>query len=350
MEEAELLVSRQGGVGRIRLNRPRALNSLTLDMVRLFTQALRAFGRDPEIVAVLVTGEGDRGLCAGGDIRALYDGRHGDRNHYRTFWREEYELNALIAAFAKPYVVLMDGLVMGGGVGISAHGNCRVVTERTRLAMPETGIGFIPDVGGTWLLSRAGGLGAYMAFSGAMVSGADAIAAGLADFSVSSDQTQALIARLQRIQSARQAQDIVHEFHYELEAGELAPHKAMLDEAMTGASVEEILARLSQQGSGMALAAASRIAGNSPTSLKVTYALLSAAKGANLHACLVREFRAGCSLLASHDLYEGIRAAIIDKDRTPRWRPPTLAEVTEASVTRILEGDGSPEPSFFDDA
>ncbi|MGE5368087.1 MAG: enoyl-CoA hydratase/isomerase family protein, partial [Chloroflexota bacterium] len=136
MEESQLLVSRHGGLGHIRLNRPRALNSLTLDMVRLFTQALKAFARDPDIVSVLVTGEGDRGLCAGGDIRALYDLRDGDKNHYRVFWREEYELNALIASFAKPYVVLMDGLVMGGGVGISAHGNCRVVTERTRLAMP----------------------------------------------------------------------------------------------------------------------------------------------------------------------------------------------------------------------
>jgi enoyl-CoA hydratase len=346
MEQAEILLSRHGGVGRIRLNRPHALNSLTLDMVRLFTQALQDFERDPEIVAVLVTGEGDRGLCAGGDIRELYEGRLGDKNHYRTFWREEYELNALISSLKKPYVVLMDGLVMGGGVGISAHGSHRVVTERTRLAMPETGIGFVPDVGGTWLLSRAGGLGAYMAFSGATVSGADAIAAGLADFPVHSAHRQKLIERLQLIQFAGQVREVLLEFHHELEAGELARHKPTLDQLMTGATVEEILARLSSDGSQIALAAASRIGRNSPTSLKVTHALLGAAKGASLETCLVREFRAACSLLESHDLYEGIRAAIIDKDKAPRWRPSSLEEVTEASVKRILEGDGSPEPTF----
>lgn len=347
MEESQLLVSRHGGLGHIRLNRPRALNSLTLDMVRLFTQALKAFARDPDIVSVLVTGEGDRGLCAGGDIRALYDLRDGDKNHYRVFWREEYELDALIASFAKPYVVLMDGLVMGGGVGISAHGNCRVVTERTRLAMPETGIGFIPDVGGTWLLSRAGGPGIYMALSGATISGADAIAAGLADFSVRSEELRLLIERLQGVGHARDVKGAVNEFHCELETGELARHKATLDQAMMGATVEEILSRLSVTGSSFTTLAASEIKKRSPTSLKVTLALLrEAAKSTSLETCLVREFRAACRLLESHDLYEGIRAAIVDKDRMPGWRPPTLSEVTEAAVAEILAGDGSPEPSF----
>lgn len=347
MEESQLLVSRHGAIGRIRLNRPRALNSLTLEMVRRFTQALVGFERDQDIVAVLVTGEGDRGLCAGGDIRALYDLRHGDKNHYRTFWREEYELNALIASFAKPYVVLMDGVVMGGGVGVSAHGNCRIVTERTRLAMPETGIGFIPDVGGTWLLARAGGPGIYMALSGATISGPDAIAAGLADCFVRSEDLERLVEMLQGAECLRHITDTVDTFRRTFEMGELSRHKPMLDETMTGATVEEILARLSQDGSPFARLAATEIERKSPSSLKVTHALLGeAARSKSLQSCLVREYRAACSLLESHDLYEGIRAAIIDKDRSPHWRPPILKEVTEAAVETILKGDGSAEPSF----
>ena len=164
MSETDLLISRVGHLGSIRLNRPKALNSLTLGMVRDFTRALDEFGSDAGVYAVLVMGEGERGLCAGGDIRALYDLPGGERNSFKAFWREEYELNARIASFPKPYVVLMDGVVMGGGVGISAHGNRRVATERTRLAMPETGIGFIPDVGGSWLLTAMAGRRVHGAF------------------------------------------------------------------------------------------------------------------------------------------------------------------------------------------
>ena len=186
MSETDLLISRIGHLGSIRLNRPKALNSLTLGMVRGFARALDEFGLDASIHAVLVTGEGERGLCAGGDIRALYDLPGAQRNSFKAFWREEYELNARIASFPKPYVAVMDGVVMGGGVGVSAHGNRRVATERTRLAMPETGIGFIPDVGGSWLLTRDGGVGVYMALSGASVTAADAIHVGLADLMINS--------------------------------------------------------------------------------------------------------------------------------------------------------------------
>ena len=194
MSETDLLISRIGHLGSIRLNRPKALNSLTLGMVRGFARALDEFGLDASIHAVLVTGEGERGLCAGGDIRALYDLPAAERDSFKAFWREEYELNARIASFPKPYVAVMDGVVMGGGVGVSAHGNRRVATERTRLAMPETGIGFIPDVGGSWLLTRDGGAGVYMALSGASVTAADAIHVGLADLMINSGD----IARLRQ--------------------------------------------------------------------------------------------------------------------------------------------------------
>jgi len=198
MSESDVLVSRVGRLGHIRLNRPKALNSLTLEMVRRFARALDEFGGDEGTIAVLVTGAGERGLCAGGDIRGLFDWLGAGEHPYKQFWREEYRLNARIASFPKPYVVLMDGIVMGGGVGVSAHGNRRLVTERTRLAMPETGIGFIPDVGASWLLTRDGGAGVYMGLSGATVGPADAIFLGFADLCIDSGDIVRLISCLEQ--------------------------------------------------------------------------------------------------------------------------------------------------------
>jgi enoyl-CoA hydratase len=345
MADEELLVSRCGALGHIRLNRPKALNSLTLGMVRVFTRALDEFGADPEIAAVLVTGEGERGLCAGGDIRALHGLREGDKSHYKTFWREEYALNARIAAFAKLYVVIMDGLVMGGGVGISAHGNRRIVTERTRLAMPETGIGFIPDVGGTWLLTRDGGAGVYMALSGAIVSAADALHVGLADSFIESRRISELVQQLSRLASPGDVDAILEDFARPHLPSALAFNRETLDNAMAGDSVEEILASLHAADSIFARAAAKEIAEKSPLSLKVTLALLKAARIADrLETCLAHEYRAACRLLETHDLYEGIRAAVIDKDRAPKWRPASLAEIDDATVAGIILGDGAPDP------
>jgi enoyl-CoA hydratase len=347
MEQGELLVSREGRIGRIRLNRPKALNSLTLEMVRLFTRALRDFASDPAIVAVLVTGEGERGLCAGGDIRRLYDLRDGDKSYYRDFWREEYQLNAMIAAFEKPYIALMDGLVMGGGVGVSAHGNCRIVTERTRLAMPEASIGFAPDVGGTWLLARAGSAGVYMALSGAMVTAADALHLGLADVLIDSRDIDAVIQRLADIRERRDVNVALKNFARQPGPSELAQNRETLEQAMSADRVEDILAALAASESAFARKAASAIGRNSPTSLKTTHALLKRARKAeSLEQCLINEFRAACGLMGTHDLYEGIRAAIVDKDRSPKWRPATLAEVDEAAVARILAGDGGADPVF----
>ena len=346
MDAAELVISRHGRIGRVRLNRPKALNSLTPGMVRAFSTALRAFATDPEIVAVLVTGEGDRAFCAGGDIRALYDLREQDKEPYRTFWREEYRLNAMIARFPKPYVVLMDGVVMGGGVGVSAHGNCRIVTERTRLAMPEATIGFIPDVGGTWLLTRrAGGAGVYMALSGETVTGADAIHVGLADVEIPSSSVERLVESVLRLDRPEDIREILATLAQPPRRGALERHKDILDHAMQGRDVNEILDRLRSSGAPFAEAAASRIAANSPTSLVVTLRLLGmATKAPRLEDCLTNEFRAACRLLESHDLYEGIRAALIDKDKDPRWLPASLEEVDDGSVTAILAGDGTPDP------
>lgn len=346
-QEEELLVSRERRLGRIRLNRPKALNSLTLDMVRRFTQALVEFAADPDIVAVLVTGEGERGLCAGGDIRTLYECRNGAGDGYKTFWREEYALNARIAAFPKPYVVLMDGVVMGGGVGVSAHGNRRVVTERTQLAMPETRIGFTPDVGGTWLLTRKNGAGVYMALSGVTIGATDAVHVGLADVTINSQQIPDLSERLSFVTTVDDVHSALDAFAVAQLPGELQQHKDEFNRAMSADSVERIIDGLRVSGSTFGRKAADEISRNSPTSLKVTHALLKRAMTADrLETCLINEYRAACSLLEGHDLYEGIRAALIDKDRTPKWRPASLEDVDQAAVLKILEGRGDPEPAF----
>ncbi|MGA8170139.1 MAG: 3-hydroxyisobutyryl-CoA hydrolase [Methylocystis sp.] len=347
MSETELLISRIGHLGSIRLNRPKALNSLTFGMVRSFSRALDSFGLDPGVHAVLVTGEGERGLCAGGDIRALYDLRGAERDAFKAFWREEYELNARIASFPKPYVVVMDGVVMGGGVGISAHGNRRVATERTRLAMPETGIGFIPDVGGSWLLTRDGGAGVYMALSGASVTAADAIHVDLADLLIDSSDIPRLRDDLGRIERVEDVDKVLSSLTRAPGEGALARHKPLLDVAMAQDRVEDIIAALEADGSDFARHAASEIARKSPTSLRLTHELLKRASRADdLQSCLVNEFRVARRLLQSHDLFEGIRAAIIDKDREPRWSPATLAQVEDETIAAMLRGNGDAEPAF----
>ncbi len=267
--EDEILIARRGHLGTILLNRPKALNSLTLPMVRGFTAALESFAIDPDIYAVWVSGAGERGLCAGGDIRALYETREGGRDEFKRFWREEYELNARIASFPKPYVVIMDGVVMGGGVGVSAHGSHRIVTERTRLAMPETGIGFIPDVGGTWLLTRNGGAGIYMALSGAVVNAADAIYVGLADIAIDSASIPELERRLSTIRVASEVDAILANFAATPSGGVLANNGPLLDRAMQQDRVEDIVDALIVDRSSFAQDAAREIQKKSPTSLKV---------------------------------------------------------------------------------
>lgn len=344
---SDLLVSRNGRLGRIRLNRPRALNSLTLEMARCFSDALDQFGMDPEICAILVDGAGERGLCAGGDIRRLYDARNGDTEHYKCFWRAEYELNARIASFPKPYVVVMDGVVMGGGVGVSAHGDRRIVTERTRLAMPETRIGFFPDVGGSWLLTRKGGAGVYMALSGATIAAGDAIHIGLADVMIESRNLPELERRLAGIRAPEDIEEILRDLARTPPPGALEQHREMLDAAMAQDRVEDILAALESQEEAFARQAAADIARNSPTALKVAQALLARARTADrLETCLTQEFRAACKMLTTHDLYEGVRAAIVEKDKNPRWAPATLDEIDDATVDDILEGTGDPGPVF----
>lgn len=318
------------GVGLLTLNRPKAINSLTWPMVTAMTAALSAWADDPAVSAVVLRGAGERGLCAGGDVVAIYHSAKADGADARRFWYDEYLLNAQIGRYPKPYVSLMDGIVMGGGVGVGAHANTRVVTDTTKMAMPEVGIGFIPDVGGTYLLSRAPGqLGLHAALTEAPFSGADAIALGFADHYVPHDTlgrfTAAIIA--DGVSAALDAHAIAPP------STQLAAHRDWIDECYAHDSVGDIVAALAAHSSADANAAADLIATRSPIACAVTLeSVRRAAKLATLEDVLVQEFRVSVASLRTHDLVEGIRAQLVDKDRNPQWSPASLAQVTLADI------------------
>jgi enoyl-CoA hydratase len=345
--EPQTLVDRDGTLGRIRLNRPRALNSLTLEMVRDISAALDLFEHDPTIAAVLVTGEGERGLCAGGDIRAIYDAGKAGSELPATFWREEYRLNARIERYPKPYIVVMDGIVMGGGVGISVYGSHRIVTERSRFAMPETGIGFFPDIGASWFLTRQDNeLGTYVALAGELLGAADVILAGLADSFVSSDRLPALVKALAGLAAGATGEEIsacIQGFSAAPPAGTLEAHLKAIERLFAFKTVEEIFDALRRDGSPFAEKVLAVLSAKSPLSLKVTLRLLRLGRQtASLDACLEREFAATAAVLRSHDFYEGVRAAVIDKDRNPKWNPIRLGDVTEAEVAAYFQPAAHP--------
>ncbi|MFJ5780204.1 enoyl-CoA hydratase/isomerase family protein [Streptomyces sp. NPDC093094] len=331
----DVLFHTSGRAACVTLNRPKALNALTHEMVLRIDEALTAWEHDPAVETVVVTGAGERGLCAGGDIRAIHDdARDGDGTASAAFWRDEYRLNARIARYAKPYVAVMDGIVMGGGVGVSAHGSVRIVTDRSRIAMPETAIGFVPDVGGTHLLARAPGeLGTHLALTGAHIGAADALLCRLADHYMPAAALRDFVDDLAglpvRDALARHVQDAPE--------GSLAAQRTMLDSCYAADTVEEIVSRLLAHGTPAAEEAAGTLLSRSPTSLKVTLASLRRARhlGA-LEPVLDQEYRVSCAALATPDLVEGIRAQVVDKDRSPRWSPDTLAAVTDADVERFF--------------
>ena len=325
---AEVLFEKRGHLGVITLNRPKAVNALTAGMVHAMLEQLTAWADDDAVKTVLVHGSGDRGLCAGGDIVAIYDDILGGGDRTADFWAAEYRLNSLIARYPKPYVAFMDGLVLGGGVGISAHGSVRVVTERTRTGMPETTIGFVPDVGGTLLLSRSPGeSGTHAALTGAHLSGADALFLGLADHFVPSESLPELAEALE----SSTAEAAVGRFAQEPPASALSGQREWIDDAYASDDAEEIVARLRGAG-GDAAAAAVTIEAKSPTAVKVTLESLRRVRGLSLEEALEQEYRVGVRCLSGPDFREGIRAQVVDKDRNPQWKPASLAEVSPAAV------------------
>ena len=328
---SEILVRVSGACGRITLNRPRALNALSITMVDEMQAALTAWAQDETILFVLVDGAGERGLCAGGDIRALYNAIQVRQPALATdFFRREYQLNAFISRYPKPYVVLMDGIVMGGGIGISSHGSHRVVTERSQLAMPETAIGFIPDVGGTYLLGRAPGeIGLYMGLAGSRVGASDAILCGLADVFVRSEDLPRLTLALEACKDKGAMDQCLRDHVAQPPSGMTDGRRAWIDDCFSLPSVEQIMAALLGHPDDEARACAEELGKMSPTSLKLTFRAIGAARAANdLEAALKQEFRLAQACTRGHDMMEGIRAAIVDKDRNPKWSPVRLEDVT----------------------
>ncbi|ARM86953.1 3-hydroxyisobutyryl-CoA hydrolase [Rhizobium sp. CIAT894] len=342
MQDGEVIIERQGTAGIIRLNRPRALNSLTLPMIRAIAEALHAFAGDPEVASVVISGEGERGFCAGGDIRALHESARTGDGLAATFWREEFRLNHQIASYPKPYVALMDGITMGGGVGLSSHGRHRIVTERTRLAMPETGIGYVPDIGATWLLPQAPGeTGTWLGLTGLDIGAADAIHAGLADRQIASSRLGAVIDALSGLPRGSSSDDVdtLLQGLSELPAeSRLRQNAALIDRAFRFDTVEEILAALAGEEGDFAAETRRVLSTRSPTSLKLALRLLRAGRrSASLAECLGRELGACLQMLDNPDFFEGIRAAVIDKDRNPKWSPASVEAVETAIVERFLK-------------
>jgi enoyl-CoA hydratase len=335
--EPEVLIRREGRTGRITLNRPKALNALTLGMVRSIWSAMLAWKDDPKIHLVLIDGAGDRAMCAGGDIRWLYDGRAEGSLQARQFWSEEYRLNALIARYPKPYVAFMDGIVMGGGIGLSSHGRHRIVTEKSQLAMPETSIGLIPDVGGTWLLSRAPGeTGIYLGLTGERMRGAGTMHARFADTFVSSGRLGELAVALSDPDGGDVA-DIIKRFAEPPPASELAQRSGIIDRAFRFETVEEIQAELAAIGNEWADKTLTELGSKSPLSLKLTLAAIRNARTlSSLEEALNVEYRLCVRLFESGEFIEGVRALIVDKDRLPKWRPSRIDEVKAQQVNDWL--------------
>jgi enoyl-CoA hydratase len=338
----EILFERRGAAGIVILNRPHALNAVSFGMVGALTQQLSEWEGDPAVTRVIVTAAGERAFSAGGDLRALFDlGRAGNYRAALTYWRTEYALNALIKRYRKPYVSLIDGIVMGGGVGISIHGSHRVAGDGFAFAMPEVGIGFVPDVGATWFLPRLPGeIGLYCALTGERLGAADGVAAGVATHRLASARFCEL---LEGLCGTVPVDALLGAFAQPGGEGPLLARRPAIDRLFAGDRVEDILSALdaeaSRQGADADLArsAAAAIRLKSPTSLKITLAQLRRGRSLDFSECMRTEFRIVSRLLFGHDLYEGIRSVIIDKDQAPHWRPSSLEAVSETEVERHFE-------------
>lgn len=337
--EPEVLIRVEGRAGRITLNRPKALNALTLPMVREIWAALNAWKADPRIALVLLDGTGDRALCAGGDVLSLYESRPQGSAFARAFWSEEYRLNALIHRYPKPYVAIQDGIVMGGGIGLSSHAQYRVVTERSMLAMPETGIGLIPDVGGTWLLGHApGALGIYLGLTGARMTGSDAIQTGFAGTFAPSSALAALKQAL--IDPAGVPVDEIMDAladEHAVPASPLMALKPEIDRIFASPTVEGILRDLNTTTAAFAQKARTDLLQKSPLALKATLASIRQARHLpSLEAALNVEYRMCVRLFERGEFNEGVRALLVDKDKAPKWKPAEVEDVTAQMVTDVL--------------
>jgi enoyl-CoA hydratase len=347
-QDDEILIGAHGALRRITLNRPKALNAITLNMAVIMTAKLKEWAADPAVGAVLIDGAGDRAFAAGGDIRALYDAAKAHDPLPEKFWAIEYHLNVSIARYPKPFVAIMDGLVMGGGVGLSAHAAHRVVTDRSAVAMPEVGIGFFPDIGACYPLARApGAVGTYLALTGSRMNAADAIYSGLADVHIPAARLGELPQALADSRTAADVRAQLGTFATPAAPGKLAAARSWIDACFNADAVEEIIARLKTSRDPDAAAALAIMQKVSPTSLKITLRnLQDAARFTRLEQSFQQDYRIALACIGGHDLIEGIRATIVDKDRNPQWRPDTIEAVTPDIVDRHFKSVGALELQF----
>jgi enoyl-CoA hydratase len=335
-EVDEVLCRIEGRVGRITLNRPQALHALTTNMIRLMTEALLAWREDPAVELVMLDHSGDRGFCAGGDIRMLADSGAGDGRLAREFFFTEYRLNHLLFNYAKPRVAIMDGITMGGGVGLSRPCRFRVATERTTFAMPETGIGLFPDVGGGWYLSRMPGhIGLWLALTGARIKAADCELLQIATDFVESARIPELKAAI--LKSPERTEALLTEFEGDAGRPTVAAHQDEIDRLFGQDSVEAIVAALEAADTDWAREQLKVLATKSPQTMKVAFRQLQlGAKAESFADNMAMEYRIGARVAQRHDFLEGVRAVIVEKDNAPKWNPPTLAGVDEATVDSIF--------------
>lgn len=348
IHDGDLIVRSERALRRITLNRPQALNALTLDMAERMTARLRQWASDPSVGTILIDGAGDRAFCAGGDIRALYDAAKTGSPLPAQFWATEYRLDVLIARYPKPVVVIMDGVVMGGGVGISAHAAHRVVTERSAVAMPEVGIGYFPDIGASFLLARSPGFaGTYLALTGDRIGAADAIYCGFADVSIPAAKLAELSAALADCRTPGEVRAKLDALSAVPPTGKLPAARPWIDHCYGADSAEEIVDRLASAKDDAARAALATMNKASPTSLKITLRNLRDAESfKGVEESFQQDYRISLACIAGHDFIEGIRAQIVDKDRKPAWRPDTLEAVTADIVERHFQPLGNRELKF----
>lgn len=352
MSDSGIRAERRGAVGLVTLDRPRALNALTLEMIRVMDHKLAEWAEDPAVRAVVVVGSGDKAFCAGGDVRAVHDSvRVAPSDLHRVFFCEEYALNRRIHRYPKPYVALIHGVTMGGGVGISVHGSHRVATESTMFAMPETALGFFPDVGGSWFLPRLpGATGTYLALTGHRLGVADLLALGIATHAVPAKERETLMERLAAMAPGEDAAGQIDAAlsGLALEAGPppLSGRRAAIDRCFSADRVEEILERLAGEGDEWAQSCRAELLTRSPTSLKVTLEQMRRGRGLDIEPALIMEYRISQHLMTRPDFFEGVRSILIDKDRSPKWRPDTLAGVAGAAVDDCFAPLGDRDLTF----
>lgn len=346
--DTNVLATIRNHVGHLTLNRPAGLNALTLPMVRQLQQQLDAWAVDPQVHAVVLRGEGPKGFCAGGDIRSLHDSFKAGDSLHRDFFVEEYALDLCIHHYRKPIVALMDGFTLGGGMGLAQGAELRVVTERSRLAMPETGIGYFPDVGGSYFLSRIPGeLGTYLGVSGVQIQAADALYCGLADWHVDSARLSTLDERLNTLKWSehplKDLQGVLARLGTQaLDNPPLAALRPAIDHFFALPDVASIIEQLRAVTVGdsheWALKTADLLATRSPLAMAVTLEMLRRGRHLSLEDCFAMELHLDRQWFEHGDLIEGVRALIIDKDKQPRWNPATVAELSRSRVDQFFEG------------